>query len=464
MSTPTQLGHVLFRILLYRNDAAEILLETTSEGFRLPVLCVPAHRREAEEITGAIRTSWNLETYGLFRLPAAVSAHPFVHDYVVESCQADTDGPLGMEWLSMGSLSVEAFQTRSDFAAIQNSLLILDQYRGNELPGPFGKPGWLRTLTDWVDRQASAAGLHLTGAVRQLNASPTFSLIRFATDGPALWFKAVGEPNVHEHRVTIKLAAAFPKFLPDILASRPEWNAWLSVESKGSPLGECSSETAWAGVAETLALLQISSFGRRFELIEAGCRDLRPCMLLDLADPFFDSMTQLMKRQTKISPATLSRCELLALGREITSALGELEDAGIPNTLGHLDLNPGNILVSPTRCVFLDWQAAYIGPPFPSFQYLLEHWHRFRGEDSRHEESLVRSYLKHWVRFASTSQIASLCRIAPLLAAFMYALSIPHSINPENINQQTAGYLRSLSRRMMREVRALGERKALCIT
>jgi hypothetical protein len=170
-----------------------------------------------------------------------------------------------------------------------------------------------------------------------------------------------------------------------------------------------------------------------------------------------------MKRQTKISPATLSRCELLALGREITSALGELEDAGIPNTLGHLDLNPGNILVSPTRCVFLDWQAAYIGPPFPSFQYLLEHWHRFRGKDSRHEESLVRSYLKHWVRFASPSQIASLCRIAPLLAAFMYALSIPHATNPENINQQTAGYLRSLSRRMMREVRALREWKEVCI-
>jgi len=49
-----------------------------------------------------------------------------------------------------------------------------------------------------VQRAIEPYGLRLSGEFRQLNASPTFALLRLETTGQALWFKAVGEPNLRE--------------------------------------------------------------------------------------------------------------------------------------------------------------------------------------------------------------------------------------------------------------------------
>jgi hypothetical protein len=346
MCTPTHLDHTLFRVLLYRNDASEILLETSPEGFRLPILTVRAHRREAEEITAAIRTLWNLETYGLFRLSAAVPRDPVAHDYVVEGCQPDEASPDRMEWLSVGALCVGVFQSPSDLAAIHNSLRMFDQYRRDELPGSFGKPGWLQTVAEWVGAQAAATGLHLTGTVRQFNASPTFSLLRFETDGPALWFKAVGEPNLREFKISCILARLFPTYVPEIVASRANWNAWLMTEFGGKHPEANSNMDVWITVAKQLADLQIASLGRTLHLVDAGCHDTRVCSLAEMINPFLEVMAELMGTQTKASPAPLSPSELSVLGAQLREIFSSLVQSNLPNTLSHLDLHPGNVLVS----------------------------------------------------------------------------------------------------------------------
>jgi hypothetical protein len=463
MGTPTQFDQEVFRILLCRNDATELLFEISSNGLRIPALPIPAHARVAQEITAAIKSTWNLETYCLFTLPPDDPSHVPIRYEVVEGCRLKATPPRGMQWLPVVSLSAGAFEDPRDFAAIQDSLSTLDRYRRNELPGVFGEPGWLRMITEWVATQAAVSGLCLSGEFRQCNASPSFSLVRFETDGPALWFKAVGEPNLHEHSITLGLASLFPEFLPRILGSRPEWNAWLAMESDGIELGENATTDAWGTAVENLALLQIASFGRRFELINAGCKDLRPYRLVEFVDPFLDAMAELMERQTKLAPAALSRQELVSLGHDIRSALKELEGSAIPNTLGHLDMNPGNLLVCGARCVFLDWAEAYVGPPFFAFQYLLENSRRLHGEDPNGEQSLLSSYARHWTRFASFKEIAEVFRVAPLLAAFTYAASSSDWRNHDSIRPEHAAYLRSLTRRMKREADALEQRGLICV-
>lgn len=457
MCAPTQLDHDLFRILLYRNEAAEILLETTSDGFRLPVLSVPAHRREAEEITGAIRTSWNLESYGLFRLPASAPIHPFVHDYVAEVCQAGTNCPDRMEWLSVDALSVEAFETPSDLAAIQNSRLRLDQHRRNQLPGPFGKPGSFRTVKEWVEAQAVAAGLHLTGRVRQFNASPTFSLMRFETEGPALWFKAVGEPNLREYPITVELASVFPSFVPRMIATRDDWNAWLSVEGEGKHPDEKSDLEVWKRVATALGELQVASVGQTLHLLNAGCRDVRASTLLELVDPFLEVMADLMERQAKTSRPPLSRSELVTLKAQLQAALSEADESEMPHAIGHLDFNPGNIVVNPNGCTFLDWAEACAGTPLITFEYLLEQIRRY-GRSKAWESAVASAYVRPWRHFVSFKQIAEAQRVSPLLAVFAYAASGNAWRDPEHRSRpETAGYFRSLTRRMKREADQLLE-------
>jgi thiamine kinase-like enzyme len=257
------------------------------------------------------------------------------------------------------------------------------------------------------------------------------------------------------------LASLFPDSLPTIVASRPDWNAWLALESVGSPLD--SDPTAWATAAENLALLQLSSLRRTFDLIDSGCKDLRPCRLVDLVDPFFDTMAELMKQQTKIHPAPLSRQELDSLAQHIISAIAEIQDSAIPVALGHLDMNPDNVLVSGGRCVFLDWAEAYVGPPLFAFQYLLEHWRQLHKEDLRNEACLVACYAKHWTHFASPREIATTLRVVPLLAAFTYAVSSHNWRNHRDIQPTAAGYLRSQTRRMKREVDAWQQRRPACV-
>jgi hypothetical protein len=464
MSAPSQSGNELFRILLYRNDATELLLETTWEGFRLPVMPIPSQRRVAEELTAAIRTTWNLETYCLFPLPNGVTPHTSVHDQVMEIGHPEADAPARMQWSTVDLLSAGSFQTPSDFAAIQNSNTILDQYRRNELPAAFGKPGWLRTVTEWVEGQASYIGLRLTGKFRQLNASPSFSLMRFETNASALWFKAVGEPNLREFAITRTLAELLPGYLPAILATHREWNAWLMAEFVGTHPHANSDIDTWIAIAKRLAEMQIASFGETVPLLGAGCHDTRVSCLGEKINPFLEVMTALMVQQAKSSPSPMCAGELSALGEQLHRICSDLAQSGIPNTLSHLDLNPGNILVSDSQCMFLDWAEACVGHPFVAFEYLLEHLRKLRPKDDSLEARLASEYTRPWQRFAAPQVIAEAIALAPLLAVFTCAVAAD-TWRDESRRSRTdiASLLRSLTRRMKREVDSLEKRRGTCM-
>jgi len=462
MSTPTQFDHDLFRVLLFRNCGRDVLLEFAPNGFRLPVVLIPRHTRAAEEITAAIKSLWNLDTYCLFELPNAVSSGARLRTHIVEVCETHANAPSGMQWLPASSLCSGSFVDAGEYGTIEASLAALENYRTGCLAGAFGRLGWFREVREWVRERASAVGLTLMENFRQLNASPTFSLIRFETNGPALWFKAVGEPNLHEYPITLKLAATFPEFVPKLLGARPDWNAWLAEEADGEELCAGSTQGVWAFAAENLALLQISSFGRRFELIGAGCKDLRPCSLAPLVDPFLTVMSGIMRRQTSQRAEPLSTAELHKLGSDLASSFRELEQSAIPNALGHLDMNPGNVVVSKSRCTFLDWAEAYVGLPFLSFEYLLNHFRRFQGLDRSRERSMRSAYARSWTCFGSWKDIASAFRVTPLLAVFSYAVEGMRWNEPQRGNPETDAYLRALTRRMKRETEKLHERELPC--
>jgi hypothetical protein len=464
MCTPTQSEHDLFRILLYRNNTAEILLETVSHGFRLPTVPVPARARVAEEITAALRHLWNLETYCLFPLPDDTLGQAPVCCQVVESCRADAIPPAEMRWLQTVELPTVSFEASRDLAIIQNSRITLDQYRSAKLPGFFGRPGWLRVILEWVQNQVATAGLSLTGEFLQLNANPTSSLVRFETNGAALWFKAVGEPNAHEYGLTLHLADLFPSYLPHVIASKREWNAWLMREVEGIHPDAGSGIRSWATVARSLAALQIASIGYTGHFIESGSKDVCVRALAESVDPFLDVMTDLMDRQSKESPAPLSRDELAVLGQQLKCFLRDYEHLDVPNTLGHLDFNPGNVIVSGERCVFLDWARACAGHPFLTFQYLLEHLRRLRPNDSTLESALIAAYSETWQGSLTKRQIEDALAISPLLAVLACAVSgSAWRSQTKRHEPRVARYLRSLTRRMKRETDLLRGRNSSCI-
>jgi hypothetical protein len=297
-----------------------------------------------------------------------------------------------------------------------------------------------------------------------LNAGPFFSLFRFETTGPNVWFKAVGEPNLREFPITIALSRRFPAYLPEIIGQRAEWNGWLAFSAGVKGLSETNDLNSWELTASSLAKLQIESIDNGESLLELGAHDLRTHKLSELVQPFLDVVSRLMREQTKAVPNPLSDGDLGLLGLRLQDAITLLEDLRIPNTLGHLDLNPGNIVLANGKCKFLDWAEAYIGHPFFSFEYLSAHFRRTAGFAPEQESFLLAAYNRRWIQILSRDVVTEALAFMPLVAVFAYAAGLHAWRDAKMLSDvKVAGYIRTLARRMNREAVRLIDRRTPCL-
>jgi len=171
-----------------------------------------------------------------------------------------------------------------------------------------------------------------------------------------------------------------------------------------------------------------------------------------------------MEQQSKATPRALSRKELALLGEQIRNALRLLKTSDIPDSLGSLDFNPGNIIASKNGCKFLDWAEAYVGHPFLTFAYLLEHFRRAVTGDANLERQLTTSYTAPWKQLFSPGAIAESLTVAPLLAVFAYASGCGLCSEERLRDPENAAYLRCLTRRMNREVNEMRDRRWACLS
>jgi len=466
MNPPDPMQRQVCRLIVTRRSATEVLLAACRSGWALPHIDVRAHERLAEQLTAGARESWKLETYCLF-LPRPVNGPenaPATKYALLESFRQNAKAPPGTYWAPAEVATGEAALPRDDRTAVASALREMDQYAARPSSGPFARPGWIKELFEWAQGQIGPLGLRVTGGFRQLNGSPSFSLIRIETTDAAVWFKATGEPNRHELPVSVTLARLFPRFVPTLLGVHSAWNGWLSQEAPGATLDNSGEISAWARTARTLAELQIASVGKNGELLDSGCKDLRIERLIGEIDPFVASMSESMAAQKTEPPAILTNSELRILGEELKEACSALERLGLPETLGHIDFNPGNILVSPEACVFLDWAEACVANPFLTFAYLREHSKRRHLEGAGAVEAIMAAYLEPWKAFFSLRELERGMIFASLAAVFAYAASGNAGRSREAPrNPAPAPYLRSLTRRMHRDAAGIRERSEPCL-
>ena len=453
-----------YRLIVTRRNASEILLSQDGSGWTVPLVAIRPRQRVAEQLVSEVSGKWGLETYCLF-VPNSVTSGRNGEETrcaVMESVRQNDKAPAGTCWMPP-SAAVDC-SNAEQAAAIRESLEELDSYARSEKTGPFARPGWLRELFQWAEEQVSPLGLRVTGGFRQWNASPTFSLVRLETNDEALWFKATGEPNSHELSVSLLLARLFPSHVPRILGIHRSWNGWLSAEAPGTALDEISNCSAWERAAGELAELQIASIGKSRQLLEGKCKDLRLIGLVKLIDPFLARMADFMDAQEKKSPAPLAGSELASLGEGLKESCSLLQTFGLPDTLGHIDFNPGNILVSPDRCVFLDWAEGCVTHPVITFEYLRRHMERGGVEEPAADSRLCAAYLRPWAAFYSPDDLRRALAAAPPVAVFVHAIAGDawRTLDPVS-NPALAGYFRSLTRRMYRDAVHAAEGSELCL-
>lgn len=450
-------------MIVLSRGGTEVLLVPNGERYILPWVEIPRWQRVAENLTATVKSDWGEEVVCLFE-PATEPRGDGGRRYHAAEHLCTCGSPkLPTCWMPLSTLCQEALIEAQDYAAVKQAVAVCKGEIERLSAGPFARLGWFGELRNWIESVVEPVGFRLTERFQQLNAANSFSLIRFETSGPALWFKAVGEPNQREFAITCALAQIFPDYLPRILSTRPDWNGCLTREVQGKLLSEVQGQELWTEASIALARLQIQSIDRGSQILGAGARDLGSAALSKLMQPFMSVVEQVMERQTKVAPPVLDHKDLSVLTDSLHSSLEAMDATGIPDTLGHLDLNPGNILVSDRRCAFLDWAEAYIGNPLFSLEYLLQHARHAFGENSDVRTRMITAYCAQWDGVISPAAIADAVAFAPLLAVFAYAAGSDAWKEPQQLQEPAAGYLRSLARRMRREAKELADRRPLCL-
>lgn len=438
-----------YRLIVMRRNAAEILLLPVGHGWILPQVEIKRHQRVAEQLTSEAARAWGIETCCLF-VPTAAAGREDAACAVLEPVRQNASPPGGFRWIP--SVAAAQYCDAAEAVAVRNALRETRAYVTGQKHGPFAHPGWMRALFIWANEQIAPLGLRLAGKFEQLNASPTFALVRLEVEEGAVWFKATGEPNEHELPVTAELARLFPRHLPPIFGIHPKWNGWLSAEARGVSLDETRELRAWERVAASLAQFQIESIEKTDQLLASQIKDLRPATLVERVDPFLGRMSDFMAVQEKTDPAPLASFELTALSQMLKESCAALERVSLPNTVGHADFNPGNIIVSDDRCVFLDWAEGCVTNPVLTFEYLRVHMRRCGIEHPAAAERLASAYVLPWTASYAPEKLKEALALAPLLAVFAFAVSTDswRTVDPAS-NPLLAGYFRALTRRMYRE-------------
>lgn len=450
-----------YAVMLRDNDD-QVLLSKDGDRFGIPVFEIPRQERVAPNLLRAIRKRLGIRAICRFSLPIR-DLDPERRCVVLEVREdAPADGQAS--WIDVHAIEWTSIEPDVARDVLWTALAKTTALNFGQVAGRFVRPGWLTEVLTWARISLARHGVELTGTWSQYNMGPDFALLRLDAVGRDVWFKAVGEPNHREFGITKRLAELRLPHLPPLFAQREDWGGWLMFDCGDAVLDERAGPRPWECAARALAELQIESIGHVTPILDSGARDMRAHSLSNLVDPFLDSMGWLMEEQTVLSPPALSREELAWLGKQIQGGLARLDELGIPDTLGHLDLNPGNIVMSSEECVFLDWAEACAGHPFFGFQYLLEHFRRVTKPDSACQADLTGAYAECWESLVPAETITEALAVAPMLAAFAYAAGIDFRADQMRCTSPgKARLLRSLTRRMHQEALRLMEEGSRCL-
>jgi hypothetical protein len=443
-----------YRVALVLPVPRQVLVIDDSGNARLPRVDIPKQTRPAEEVIAAIAKHWRVKAVVVdFLKDESMPVPCAVVEVRTKEWRFRENGLVAVDLHKIGSHDLSD-RERITFNAI------LTGDTGDR--GPFSRLGWVDDAQEWIKSALPEREVEFAEDIRQLNACGTFALIRFGTNrGPAYWLKAVGKPNTHEFTVTTNLARCYPEFLPTVLCSRPDWNAWV-MEEFGRPVDSLTVHE-FEQAARLFADLQIQLAGKTEDLLLFGCIDQRLPLLRARVPELMSYLAEAMGRQTSTKVQRVGQRRLGELAKILGDTCRSMEELRIPDSLIHNDTNPGNFLFDGSRCVFTDWCEAYVGSPFVTLEHLCVQMANKGAEWRAGVANLRTIYKERWLALLSAGQIERGFALAPLLAIASYLWGRGDWLrSPRRENPRFQSYSRSLGRCMDRAARDPRLLEALC--
>lgn len=438
-------------VAIMRNGDSEILVCGRQREYVLPTVDLPAKKRPAPILLSELRTGRSLNAICRFSFAVSQSELCVVLDLM------DPYQPLsaGEFWLAARDIRWDGlrFPTRD---LLWTVFAKTNAYASGKLAGYFVSSGWLGTVQEWTAAAVAPAGLRLTGRADQYNIGPDFALLRFATTGRAVWFKAVGHPNCREFSITRQLSSLRLPHVPELIAVDEALRAWLMYEAPGTFAGSCYSREQWKWIARSLAELQRASLPHVAALAGAGASDLTILRLESGIEAYLHQVSCLMELQQAEVPRRLTCDDLRLIEARLKSACRRMNQLAIPDSIGHSDFNSGNIVVHRGEAVFLDWAQGHVGPPCLTLEYLLLLVARNCPADPALLSDVREEYFSICLPALPKRDVAECLSLSPLLAVYAYSLVCHEAYGDlKGAGREGAGFLRSLARRISREAQAV---------
>lgn len=363
MAEPSKVFETLeFRVVLIDPASHDLLVLNTVDGYRLPRVRVPRWLRPAQQLQKKIQATWGVHVVIL----SIVMADCSFGSYVV--AEPLTPVRLGDFKAVLAGQLLPSELSEKECADL--ALLLK-----GELKDPFSRIGWIDHAVRWVELETGRT-LASRDEIEQYNAGGAFALIRFPmTDGLDYWLKATGEPNRHEPHITKLLSEVGRGHIPDVVAWRPEWNAVL-IAGRGRAVGEIPPDPKQAlellgDAVVSMARLQLQMEDHSRDLLKAGAFDQGIETLRKRAPELFDYLEEEMGLQMPVDAPHLDKRQIREIRSVFEAICERLQYLGLPETILHGDLNPGNIITGCGHCQFIDWSETYVGNCLVTLQHLL---------------------------------------------------------------------------------------------
>ncbi len=327
------------------------------------------------------------------RLPTYVDDHPWIDlDRRALTC-GDPSAVLVAPQLPVsadGHLLMNVFASRTNTAvdgtwtaldeiaeidsAASATLRVIAEVVSGSLPSPARRPDWFRAswydeADAWIDAELAARGRSRTGPTVPVKVWSMSAVLRVPSEPTPVWMKASCRHFHAEPALTRLVVEMLPAYAPPLIAV-DEARGWLLLEDMaGADEEHADAPPAGLGAAagRIVATLQRRSLDHLDEIEAAGV----PVRGLTETMHGFDEVLSTGVELVQLSPDELAAAH--AVRDDVHAAADELAALGLPDTLVHGDLHPGNVAHDGDAVMLYDWSDAAVSHPMFDLVHLTHH-------------------------------------------------------------------------------------------
>lgn len=296
----------------------------------------------------------------------------------------------------------------------------LEQYAGEAPPRRPGwfRPGWHDRVEAWVDGQLAASGRTRTGGLRTHRVWSISAVFEVPTDRGTLWFKACCDHFIAEAAILHRLAQRIPHIVPVLVATDDE-AGWLLMEPLRGASDSDRVDGAVDAVAPRWAQAQVAALDWLDELRAAGCPERG-------LESTLEAWHEVLATSPELADLTADeRAELPAAALRADARVRELWACGIPDTLSHGDLHPGNVAYDGREVRIFDWTDGCVTHPFLDGSHLagMLDWY---GTGEGEAERVLQAYAQPWREVLPEAVVDRALELAPLADLVFQTVTFAH--------------------------------------